>query len=91
MAWLFGILRNVILESNRSVGRAKRLAQRNIADATTYPSVLDFVETAAEANDERRTLWAAFALLHIDDRELLGLRVIGELTRNRARAAISSV
>ncbi len=72
-AWLFTILRNVVLESFRRAGhRATVLAEPG---SSTQPEPLEHVLHEEEAAAVR----LAFERLSPGDRELLELRVIGEL------------
>lgn len=72
-AWLFGILRNVVLEHQR---RDRRGGQRLV------PEVLVADDDPAEdllMDEEAATVRAAFAQLSPEDQEVLELRVVGGL------------
>ena len=74
--WLYGILRNVLLEQYRATDRA---AHRDLTPPTaTAPE--DDPPVAAERAEARRTMAAAFEQLSPDDREVLELRVVGDLS-----------
>lgn len=74
-AWLFGILRNVVLESHRARGRTRPI---EIVDepASHSPGPAEL----AMLSEERREVRHAFARLSSDDQELLELRVVAELS-----------
>lgn len=76
-AWLFGILRNVVLEAHRA---GRRSAPIEIVDepASESPGPVELVIQAEESREVRR----AFAQLSPDDQELLELRVVGQLSAN---------
>lgn len=75
--WLFGILRNVVLETYRTGARTPLVDAAQLpepaGDADLDPAAR--VVAAEEMADVRR----AFARLPADDRELLELRVVGRL------------
>ena len=75
-AWLYGILRNVVLEQRRSAGRdlPSELADPVPTDPEHDPSA---IVARAERDRELRT---AFASLDDGDRELLELRVVAGLS-----------
>ncbi|MDQ6928901.1 MAG: RNA polymerase sigma factor [Actinomycetota bacterium] len=72
-AWLFGILRNVVLEAHRRDRRNdKRLMQGSDNDEDLLHDLL--------LDEEFSAVRRAFACLSPDDRELLELRVVGCLS-----------
>ncbi len=71
-AWLFGILRNVMLEAQRSDRRA------NVDDGQTG-RIEDECLDGLLRDEEVTAVRAAFATLGPDDREILELRVVGGL------------
>jgi RNA polymerase sigma-70 factor, ECF subfamily len=71
-AWLFGILRHVVLDVQRRSGRPDPLV-------LSEPSVAGPLEQVI-SGEERASLWRAFSRLTPSDRELLELRVMGGLT-----------
>lgn len=73
-AWLYGIARNVVLES----GRAAR--SNALFPTPERTSTDDGPELRAVASDDARELRSAFARLSADEQELLELRVVGELS-----------
>lgn len=85
-AWLFGILRNVILEAKRREGRIEPVP------APPEPTQLaggDPVATLVE-NDQRIEVRAAFQRLSAEDRELLELRVVAKLSADGVAAAMGT-
>ena len=72
-AWLFGVLRHVVLDRQRSTYRHRDLPLRRevTADGPLESVVL---------GDEHAAVRAAFALLPERDRDLLELRVVAGLT-----------
>lgn len=81
-AWLYGILRNVILETYRETGRTAplTLAHDAVADDDPPERIL--------ADEEVRGVRAAFARLSPDDREILELRVVGGLVAEEVAAVV---
>lgn len=80
-AWMYGILRNVVLEANRAHGRQSRLNDRQAAQAGVQQQMPEpGPESLAESADDAARLRAAFELLGPDDREVLELRVVGGLS-----------
>lgn len=73
--WLFGIARNVVLETYRAGARTRPVDPAGLGhqDGGEDPA------EAAVAGDERAALRRAFATLSESDRELLELRVLGGL------------
>lgn len=86
-AWLFGILRNVVLESYRGQERTRRLARRADEIDLTRRHSSDVSEGLERAEDAA-ALRAAFTTLGEDDRELLELRVVGGLTSDAAATVL---
>lgn len=81
-AWLFGICRNVVLESQRA---RMRYADVPVPDSVdSRPGPLDVVVADEEAAGVR----AAFARLSPDDQEVLELRVIGGLDAKAVAAVL---
>lgn len=74
-AWMYGILRNVILEAQRR-RRSRSVSWFELAGEE--PSPIEYVL----ANEEGAALRAAFARLGPEDREVLELRVLGGLNAN---------
>lgn len=73
-AWLFGILRNVVLEQHRARGRVVPSTIDDRPDADLLPG-----ERMIEL-EQHESMRSAFASLDASDRELLELRVVGGLT-----------
>lgn len=72
-AWLYGILRHVVLDAYRAQGRDRARRERvEPRRAEPLDHVLD--------NEDAREVRAAFARLSPDDRELLELRVVAGLS-----------
>ncbi|HET6811641.1 MAG TPA: sigma-70 family RNA polymerase sigma factor [Acidimicrobiales bacterium] len=74
-AWLFRILRHVLVDTHRGTGRRRRLE-------ATAPKELDHPEAddALIADEEARLVRRAFARLAPADQELLHLRVVAGLS-----------
>lgn len=83
-AWLYGILRHVVLDSQRSAARRATTILADGDDPGGVPDPLDLVVGAERANDLRR----AFSRLSAADRELIELRVVGGLTSEEAAAIL---
>ena len=81
-AWLFGILRHVIVDRHRRAGRESRLAF-----ATPRPVDDEAADRLIEL-DDARALRAAFAQLSSEDRELLHLRVVSGLSAKETAAVL---
>ena len=81
-AWLFGILRNVVLECQR---RDRRGNQRMVPDVAVVDADLlaDLL-----MDEEAATVRAAFARLSPDDQEILELRVVGGLGADDVGAVV---
>lgn len=80
-AWMYGIARNVVLESRRSDGRRSALADRQIHEARTDARGDEVdPETVVSVAGERAMVRAAFERLSDDDKEILELRIVGGLT-----------
>ena len=73
-AWLFGILRFIVLDLQRACYRAPAELPTDISDPA--PNTLDLLVGAAE----RQSMRAAFSRLDPDDREILELRVVAKLS-----------
>lgn len=75
-AWLFGILRLVVLEHRRADARARPVERLPdlLAPAEAEPAAV------AERHERRGIVRRAFARLSDGDRELLELRVVAELS-----------
>ncbi len=72
-AWLYGILRHVVVDVYRAQGRDARRREREHPRAA---GPLDHLVDSEDAHEVR----AAFGRLGADDRELLELRVVAGLT-----------
>ncbi len=81
-AWLFGILRNVVLETYRASGRTT--GPDPAVEAAVGDDPLDAVLLSEEAAYVRR----AFDSLAADDREVLELRVVAGLDANEVGAVL---
>ena len=82
-AWLFGILRHVVLDGQRAAGR--RTTVPLVTDqASDAPGPLDHVLGSEEAEAVRR----AFALLDPGEQELLELRVVARLSSDEVAAVV---
>ncbi len=80
--WLYGILRNIVLETHRASARQIALGEHDEADPNPGPAE---EVVAVEDKDHVR---AAFERLPEDDRELLELRVVGGLDAKDAAAVL---
>jgi RNA polymerase sigma-70 factor, ECF subfamily len=81
-AWLYGILRNVVLETHRASARQIALGEHDEADPNPGPA------EEVVAVEEKDHVRAAFERLPEDDRELLELRVVGGLDAKDAGAVL---
>jgi RNA polymerase sigma-70 factor (ECF subfamily) len=81
VAWLYGILRNVVLEAQRS---NRRVSVAMTPDEREEDDALD----AVILDEEAAAVRAAFASLSPFDQELLELRVIGDLGAEEVAAVI---
>jgi RNA polymerase sigma-70 factor (ECF subfamily) len=72
-SWLFGVLRHVVMDRQRSVYRRRDLPDRREIDG---PDPLEVVVV----DEEQRAVRAAFERLSERDRELLELRVVAGLS-----------
>lgn len=81
--WLFGILRNVVLETYRRSGKAAP-SELGADEPTAAAGPLDTVL----AREERHRVRAAFDRLRPEDREVLELRIIGALDADAAGTAM---
>ncbi|MEZ5257402.1 MAG: sigma-70 family RNA polymerase sigma factor [Ilumatobacteraceae bacterium] len=90
-AWMYGILRNVVLESYRSSGRSARLVERSASDVVVA-AMSGHGEappgTRIEQADEIVAVRDAFSSLPDDDREILELRVVGQLSAEQVGEVI---
>lgn len=79
--WVFGIARNVVREHHRQWGRGGRVlsAQRTEAVATSDPSAGDPQRIIA-AKNESQLVMEALDHLEASEREIIELRVVGELS-----------
>ena len=82
--WLYGILRNVVLETYRRRERDGR--EGHAGDPSPAPDAAPLADPylAAERGDRRDAMREAFEQLDPDDREVLELRVVGELSSEQA-------
>lgn len=78
-AWLFRILRHVVIDHNRRNGRDRRLRPVDLHDQSE-----DEASDALLADEEARLVRDAFARLAPADQELLHLRVVVGLTSEEA-------
>lgn len=82
--WMYGILRNVVNEQRRGHYRRVRLVGRHSSERATGDHDASTPSRAAERADEERALLEALSRLDDDERELLELRLVGELTAAEA-------
>ncbi|MDQ1396604.1 MAG: polymerase sigma-70 factor, subfamily [Acidimicrobiaceae bacterium] len=81
-AWVFGILRHVVLDNQRASGRRTSvpLVDRASGDAGPLERILD--------HEEAEAVRIAFTRLDPADQELLELRVVGRLTSDEVAAVL---
>ena len=79
-AWLFGILRNVVLEGYRT----ERRTRRDRSFASDHTSRADGPLEHAVAREEADHVRSAFARLTLDEQEVLELRVVAGLSSDGA-------
>lgn len=79
-AWLFGILRHVVIDAQRAAGRPPRGWPEATAPVEPLDSVL--------AGEEAAAVRAAFERLSANDRELLELRVVAGLPAEEVAAVL---
>ena len=80
-AWLFGILRHVVLDAQRAAGR--RTPRETTDQVAPDDPLADVVH-----GEEVETVRAAFARLDPRDQELLELRVVAELSAEEVAAVL---
>ena len=81
VGWMYGITRNVVLESNRAVIRDRALGDRQGSAARTGGRlVVDDPGRDLERRHDRDVLRRVFDALDDADREILELRIVGELS-----------
>lgn len=85
-AWMYGITRNVVLETYRHTARDQSLKEKQTStiDLTAPAEVGDGIEAA----QERDLLVLAFARLSDSDQEILDLRVVGGLSSDEVAVVI---
>ncbi len=83
-AWLFGILRKVVLEGYRADRRAQRDRSLVFDHTVRGDGPLDHVVRRAEADCVR----SAFARLALDEQEVLELRVVAGLSSDGAASIL---
>ena len=79
-AWLFGILRNVVLEGYRT----ERRSRRDSSVASDHTVRADGPLEHAVAREETEHVRSAFARLTLDEQEVLELRVVAGLSSDGA-------
>lgn len=79
-AWLFGILRNVVLEGYR----AERRTRRDSSFSSDRTVRVDGPLEHAVAREEAENVRSAFARLTLDEQEVLELRVVAGLSSDDA-------
>ena len=80
--WLFGIARNVVLETYRAGARVRATDPAHLTGIAADPAQGGPEHLALES-EERRLLRTAFGRLSAQDQELLELRVLGGLGADR--------
>ncbi|MHB8439135.1 MAG: RNA polymerase sigma factor [Acidimicrobiales bacterium] len=79
-AWIFGILRHVVLDVLRRSSRGLRALRRSVASSTEWAEPAEGIISTEEHRSVRR----AFDQLSPRDREILELRVVGGLSAEDA-------
>ena len=82
--WLFGIVRNVVLEAYRAGARTTATDPQTLGDLAR--ATVHGPETAVLADEERATLVRAFARLSTDDQDLLEQKVVAGLDATQIAA-----
>ncbi len=80
VGWMYGITRNVVLESHRATTRDRDLGEKQARAVDMSDAAFDDAGDAVHARDERALLRRAFSSLDDADREILELRIVGELS-----------
>lgn len=81
VGWMYGITRNVVLEKNRAATRDRNLDDRETSAAHTDGRlVMDEVGNEVENEHDRALVRRVFSELDDADREILELRIVGELS-----------
>ncbi|WP_420451818.1 RNA polymerase sigma factor [Ilumatobacter sp.] len=89
VGWMYGITRNVVLESNRSAARDRALEERETSAARTDGRLAtDDADHDLQREHERGVLRRVFDELDEADREILELRVVGELSATEVGAIL---
>jgi len=83
LPWLIGVARNLVLVSYRRAGRDARLTTRVVPDGDV-PDLADEVADRDEAELRGRQARAALSSLGAEDRAVLELCLVGELTPRQA-------
>ena len=87
--WMYGILRNVVLEKQRGPQRSAQLTERYGSDPTRRrDDSAGYPEYHLDRMLDNAGLRAAFAALDPGDQEVLELRIVGELSAADAGAVI---
>lgn len=79
-AWVFGILRHVVLDVQRRSARGLHALRRSVAPSTDWAAAEEGLVSA----DEHSAIRRAFAQLAPRDREVLELRVVAGLSAENA-------
>lgn len=81
VGWMYGITRNVVLETHRAATRDRNLGDKQTRAAHTDGRlVMDEVGNDLEREHDRTVLRRVFNKLDDADREILELRIVGELS-----------
>ncbi len=81
VGWMYGITRNVVLETNRAATRDRNLGDKEARAAHTEGRlVMDEIGDGLESEHDRIVLRRVFNTLDDADREILELRIVGELS-----------
>jgi len=86
--WMYGILRNVVLEQLRKPARADQLLERFGNDPTRHPQPAVTPQDHLDRLIDSERLRAAFGRLDPGDQEILELRVVGELSAGDVGAVV---
>ena len=86
-AWIYGILRNVVLETYRSRDLSHQRLENNYTESAALVDLTE-ISSGLERAEEIQRLRRAFGSLGPDDREILELRVVGGMSSDAVAEVI---